>query len=251
MKNKYKGRIGKQFKSFSFDTKEVNVQSDSRVISGYAAIFGNIDKAGDMLIKGCFSKSIQERGPESNANDKIIFLYMHDMNEPIGRITKLIEDDRGLYFEAEIDDVDRGNQALKQLESGTLNQFSIGYKYVWEKCEWDDETGAFIVKEVVLYEISVVSIGCNGETEYLGLKTQEDYENKYKELNNEIDEFCKGLNSYRQQKIQQILAKALALAGHKPESEIRNDNASTLENEEQAAKSEAKSMFNNFKLKHL
>lgn len=81
-KNKYKGRIGKQTKSFSFETKDLSIDSGSRKISGYAAIFGNIDKSGDMLIKGCFSKSIQDRGPESAANDKIIFLWMHDMSEP-------------------------------------------------------------------------------------------------------------------------------------------------------------------------
>mgnify|MGYP000258095049 CR=1 FL=1 len=39
------------------------------------------------------------------------------------------------------------------------------------------------MKEVKLYEISVVSIGCNGETEYLGLKSIEDAEKAYEELN--------------------------------------------------------------------
>ena len=133
--SKYKNRLGKQYKSLAFYAKEIQYDSGSRTISGYAAVFNNIDKSGDMLLKGCFSKSIQERGPGSSANDKIIMLWMHDMHEPIGRITLLQEDEKGLYFEASIDDVERGNQALKQLESGTLNQFSIGYSYVWEKCE--------------------------------------------------------------------------------------------------------------------
>lgn len=245
-KNKYVNRMGKRYKSFQFDTKDTAFNSENRTISGYGSIFGNKDKADDILIKGCFAKSIQDRGPDSLANDKIIFLYMHDMKEPIGRITVLKEDDRGLYFEAVIDDVDRGNQTLKQLESGTLNQFSIGFRYVWEKCEWDESGEAFIVKEVVLYEISVVSIGANPETEYLGLKTSEDYENKYKELDEELDAFCKGLNPRRQQEIQLILAKSIALASFKPESV--KDNVSTLE-EKQAAACEPKSMITNFKLK--
>ena len=42
----------------------------------------------------------------------------------------------------------------------------------------DYEKQALIVREVKLYEISVVSIGCNGETEYLGLKSIEDYEKR-------------------------------------------------------------------------
>lgn len=240
--NKYIGRMGIQYKTFSIYAKEVNYDNESRTISGYAAIFGNKDKAGDILIKGCFSKSIQDRGPESAANDKIIMLWMHNMNEPIGRITVLNEDDKGLYFEAIIDDVPRGNQAIKQLESGTLNQFSIGYQYVWENCEYDAEKDAFIVKEVKLHEISVVSIGCNGETEYLGLKTVEDAERVYEELVGEIAEVCSGMNAQKQMKIQRIISKAMSLASFKPES-----RKATLKEGADAPKNKIKSMFNNLK----
>ena len=210
---KYEGRIGKQFKEFA--VKELSYNGESRTISGYAAIFNNRDKAGDILLKGCFAKSIQDRGPESQANDKIIMLWQHDQHEPIGKISVLIEDEKGLYFEAVIDDVERGNQAIKQLESGTLNQFSIGYSYVWEKCEYDQERDAFIVKEVVLYEISVVSIGCNGETEYLGLKSGST--DPYEELKNEIESAIKGLPIRKKEEIQTLVRKALSLGQFKPE----------------------------------
>ena len=210
---KYEGRIGKQFKPF--ELKELSFSAEGRTISGYAAIFNNKDKTGDILLKGCFAKSIQDRGPESQANDKIIMLWQHDQHEPIGKISVLIEDEKGLYFEAVIDDVERGNQAIKQLESGTLNQFSIGYSYVWEKCEYDQERDAFIVKEVVLYEISVVSIGCNGETEYLGLKSEST--DLYEELKNEIESAIKGLPIKKKEEIQTIIAKALSLGQFKPE----------------------------------
>ena len=69
--SKYRGRIG--FQTKQFEVNDLNYNEDSRIISGYAAIFGNVDKAGDLLVKGCFAKSIAERGPESQANDKIIF----------------------------------------------------------------------------------------------------------------------------------------------------------------------------------
>lgn len=210
---KYEGRIGKQFKGFA--VKELSYNGESRTISGYAAVFNNRDKAGDILLKGCFAKSIQDRGPESQANDKIIMLWQHDQHEPIGKISVLFEDEKGLYFEAVIDDVERGNQAIKQLESGTLNQFSIGYSYVWEKCEYDQERDAFIVKEVVLYEISVVSIGCNGETEYLGLKSEST--DPYEELKNEIESAIKGLPIRKKEEIQTLVRKALSLGQFKPE----------------------------------
>lgn len=79
MSKNNKKTIGKQYKSF--EIKEYTFDKESRTISGYAAIFGNVDKVWDMLIKGCFAKSIRERGPLSNANDKIILLWMHNMAE--------------------------------------------------------------------------------------------------------------------------------------------------------------------------
>lgn len=241
--NKYKSRIGLQYKKFSIDQKDISYDSEKRVISGYAAIFGNIDKAGDMLLKGCFAKSIQERGPESSANDKIILLWMHNMDEPIGLPTVLREDDRGLYFESYVDDVPRGNQAITQLESGTLNQFSIGFQYVWEKCEWDGERDCLVVKEVKLYEISVVSIGANGDTEYLGLKSMKDVESEYKRLTDEISSFSSGMSITKQQKLQKIISKAMSLAVLEP------DDRQNRPLEKEAGKQE-KSMFD-FKRKNV
>ena len=226
-------KLGKQFKVF--ETKELNLNGESRTISGYAAIFGNVDKVRDVLVKGCFAKSIQDRGPESTANDKIIMLWQHDRKEPIGKITVLKEDDRGLYFEAVIDDVERGNQTLKQLESGTLNQFSIGYSYVWDNCEYDSESDVLIVKEVILYEISVVSIGCNAETEYLGLKSEE---NPYNELKAEIESVCKGLSISKKEEVQTIISKALSLVNFKPEKPLEEKQADIKI-----------TLFNNIKLK--
>lgn len=246
--NKYEGRTGMCHKEFS--VKEYRYDGESRTISGYAAIFGNIDKSRDKLIKGCFSNSISERGPESGANDRILLLWQHDMSEPIGRITKLQEDDKGLYFEAVIDDIEIGDRALKQLESGTLNQFSIGYNYVWEHCEWDDEEACLVVKEVKLYEISVVSIGCNGETEYLGLKSQEDAEKAYEELNREISSFSSKWGMQKQHKLQNIIAKAMSLASwRRPDAGKAVPPAG--EGADSGGHANKKTLFNKIKMKKL
>ena len=77
--NKYKGRLGMQYKTFSINSKDVNYDGESRTISGYASVFGNKDKAGDILIKGCFSKSIQDRGPES----AVVICFQISIFEPL------------------------------------------------------------------------------------------------------------------------------------------------------------------------
>lgn len=218
-KNKYDGRIGMRRKAFPVRMeRKADSGGGSRTISGYAAVFNNVDKARDMLVKGCFAKSIRERGPESEANDKILLLWQHDTREPIGRITRLEEDEKGLYFEAEIDDVEAGNRALKQLESGTLNQFSIGFTYVWDQCEWDETGETFIVKEVKLYEISAVSFGCNPETEYLGLKSADEWNDAYGSLMKDISDFSSRMPVRKQQQLQEIITKAVSLAVGRPDS---------------------------------
>jgi len=190
---------------------EVKVSEDSRIISGYAAIWGNIDSARDMLIKGCCAKSISERGPESKTNRKIIFLWMHDTDEPLGRITKILEDDKGLYFEAEVDKIPEGDRAIEQLKSGTLNQFSIGYQYVWQNCEWDSEKECFVVKEINLFEISVVSFGCNEETGFEGMKSMDEVESALNKLNRDADKFIKNLPYEDGLKVRQLITKYIAL----------------------------------------
>lgn len=226
--SKFKDRIG--FQTKQLEVLELDYNEESRKISGYAAVFGNVDKAGDMLIKGCFAKSIIERGPGSSANDKIIFLWMHNMSEPLGRITVLKEDEHGLYFEAEIDKIELGDRTISQLKSGTLNQFSIGYRYVWDKCEWVDDI--FVCKELILNEISVVSIGCNGETEFLGFKGETD---PYEVFQKEINEKLKGVENRNE--IEKLITKAISLGKNEPAKPLKQDEP------------KAKGIFNNIKFK--
>jgi len=202
---------------------QLKVNGDSRTISGYAAIWGNIDDANDMLVKGCCSKSIQERGPQSGTNRKIIFLWMHDCDEPLGKITKLVEDDKGLYFEAEVDKIPEGDRCLEQLKSGTLNQFSIGYQYVWANCEWDGNLGAFIVKEINLFEISVVSLGCNEETGFEGMKHL-NIESERNSLNRATERVLKTLPYEDQIKIRQLISKHIALSSIEPGKPLNKDD---------------------------
>jgi len=189
------------------------LKSESRTISGIAATFGNIDWDRDRLHKGCFAKSIEQRGPESNAKSKILLLWQHDRNEPIGRITKLKEKSEGLYFEAVLDEgIPRAEQALKQLESGTLNNFSIGFQYEWDTMEYNPTDDCYEVFGVKLFEISPVSIPADEKTEYLGLKSIEDFEKAELELAEDINESLKQLNIDQQREISELFLRQKSLS---------------------------------------
>jgi HK97 family phage prohead protease len=195
-----------RYKSVKVDAPAIDEQS--MIVSGYLASFDTVDEMGDRLHKGCFAKSIQEHGPESSSPRKILLCYQHQMDTPIGQFTVLKEDDKGLYFEAKLDDIPLvRDTVIPQYKSGTLNQHSIGYCYV--KIELPDERAMgdplgqiCEVYEVELYEGSVVTAGCNENTPFLGFKslTTEQVAQAYKEL----DKITVKLSKFDRIKIKQL-----------------------------------------------
>lgn len=135
-----------------------------RVVKGYLCVWEVVDSHGTIWTKGAFARSLKERGPGSNASQKILFLWQHDQKDPIGRFLVLKEDNFGLYFEAEVDPVPSGERALIQINSGTINQFSTGFDFIWDRLEWDEDAEAVRVNEVDLYEGSCVSFASIKET---------------------------------------------------------------------------------------
>lgn len=216
-------------KDFTIEVKDFDAAK--RTVMGYAAIFGNVDAARDMIIKGAFAKSIQERGPGTNSGNQIIFLWMHDMDEPIGRVTKLTEDEKGLYFEAIIDNIEQGDRAVAQLQSGTLKQFSIGFNYVWDKMEYDYDLDAFVCKEIYLAEISVVSLSCNEDAMLVGMKSSDIQDRKTKYLD-QLDDILKTISSPKAYKVRAIIDNLTALAAVEPVDTTKQKMraASTAEN---------------------
>lgn len=174
--------------SFKNDTQPIEVDEQSRTVSGYFASFGNKDSDDDVIVKGAFAKSINERGVNSPVANKIAYLWQHNMKEPIGKLTALAEDSKGLYFEAQLSDFDLGNRVLAQYKDGTLNQHSIGFRYVKDKLDYSEEDDTYYVKEVNLFEGSVVTLGANPNTPFMGLKEL----NETEQLK-EIEEFIKAL----------------------------------------------------------
>ncbi len=92
-----------------------------------------------------------------------IVLLQHNMEKPIGVVTEATIDDQGLYIKARItQDVDWVISAIK---NGVLRAFSIGYKIkdnqFLEEETSDGRNYANIIKDLELFEISVVSVPMN------------------------------------------------------------------------------------------
>jgi HK97 family phage prohead protease len=148
-----------------------DVDTEKRSVAGYFAVFGNLDLDGDVIERGAFTKTIQERGPEGK--QLIKYLLDHDKTKAIGKITKLTEDDRGLYFEAKIGTHSLGNDFVEMLKSDLINQASIGFRTIKE--QFDQVTKSNRIKEVMLYEgSSVTFLGANPEAGNTWFKSMDD-----------------------------------------------------------------------------
>jgi uncharacterized protein len=187
---------------------------DKRTIKGYLFVWNVVDTYRTVFVKGCFAKSIREHGPQSSSNRKIAFLWQHKLDDPAGRFTKLEEDDYGLYFEAECDDVPTGERMLRQVRSGTINQFSGGFNYIWDKMEYEEERDVVLIKEAELMEGSGVTIASIEETH--ALRTPEQLNSLKEQLIEETEEFIKSIPRSRQLELRQLFTRHNSLARREP-----------------------------------
>jgi HK97 family phage prohead protease len=146
--------------------KDVSVKNST--MTGYFSHFGNIDSDGDMMMPGSFSKSIKERGIDGK--NQIWFLFGHDWNKLLSKPTVLKEDSFGLYYEATVNpDLTYAKDVLILAEEGHLNEHSFGFNYIPDKITEKENYNE--IHEVKLYEGSIVSLGANSETPFLGFKS--------------------------------------------------------------------------------
>ncbi len=208
----------------SVATDNIEVDEESRIVKAYVAKWDNIDDANDILRRGCCAKSIVERGPQAKTKRKIKCLYQHDTRIPLGNPTEVKEDETGLYTETPYDQIPKCDEVLIQLKSGTLSQFSIGYNYVWDKCDWievedPENPGQKIYvlecKEIELFEFSVVTFGCNEETEFLGMKEAQLVSHQ-NQLRRDTERILKTLPEDQEYEIRQLISKHIALATAQP-----------------------------------
>jgi len=154
----------------AFERKADGEFAGRLIVKGYAAVFGNVDSYGDVIVKGAFAKTITGENKED-----IAFCWQHDMKQPIGNIMVLKEDDFGLYFEAVISASEEG-RAVK-IEEGIIKKFSIGY---WvEERDFKEEDGESLrfLKELGLAEFSAVTRAANKKAKIISTERKaEDFD---------------------------------------------------------------------------
>lgn len=144
-------KVPMQHSTHRFEVKTASVEG---VIAGYASVFNVVDRQRDAVLKGAFLESLKK--PLSD----IKLLWQHQWQEPIGVIEQLFEDANGLYMQARLQlDVARAREALSLVQSGAVNGLSIGYQPISHQV--DADTGVRKLKQVDLFEISLVTLPAN------------------------------------------------------------------------------------------
>lgn len=135
-------------RSFDFASAE-NADNDGRTLEGYGAVFGapaRIDswegKFEERIAPGAFSKTLSERTP--------IMQFNHGRDPrvgsvPIGKITEIREDERGLYVKARLFDNATVEPVRQAIEGGAINGMSFRFEPVRE--EWRDGNGNLVRPE--------------------------------------------------------------------------------------------------------
>jgi len=142
----------KKINEFRTERKQLN-ERDIIEFSGYAAVFSNEDKGGDIIVPGAFKKSIKAKLPK--------VLWQHNPWEPVGAVTECREDEKGLYVKGQLPLTDSlvSGRLVPQLEVNGLDSLSIGY---WpEVVEYDFDNDVRYLKEIDLLEISFVTFPMN------------------------------------------------------------------------------------------
>lgn len=154
----------KSFLNFDFNIKSIK-QDDEKYfhIEGYASTFNDLDRGGDIIQPGAFKKSIAEFKP--------MFLWSHDHGKLIGVIDEISEDVKGLFIKARCprDDTYVSGHVIPQVEIGSVKSMSIGYFAI--DFEYDSDTEVRILKEIKLFEISLVPLPMNPNADITSAKT--------------------------------------------------------------------------------
>lgn len=123
---------------------------------GYASVFNIEDSYKDTIVVGAFSNTLKTK----NVKSDIKLLWQHDQTKPIGYFNIIKEDSIGLYVEGQIMlDIQQGLEAYNLIKNKSVNGLSIGYSV--KKSDFNKIKKSRILKEVELFEISIVTFPAN------------------------------------------------------------------------------------------
>jgi uncharacterized protein len=154
----------------SYNLAEFKARGDAGEFEALVSVFGNVDIQGDRVVKGAFTKSLDNWRA---SGDPIPVIWSHDWGNPFAHIGTVdpknaVETDAGLRVKGQIDlNNDFGAQVFSLLKDRRVTEFSFAYDVVTERTASDR---ANELTELNLLEVGPTLKGANPETELVGVK---------------------------------------------------------------------------------
>lgn len=135
-----------------FETKSEEGDEEELIISGLAST-NDEDRSGDIVASDAWTR----KDALANYLKNPVILAFHDMSRPIGKTIEHKVVENGLSIKAKISK--SAGDIIQLIKEGILSAFSIGFTI--KDADFDPKSGVFMIKELELYEVSVVSIPAN------------------------------------------------------------------------------------------
>ena len=130
---------------------------DGMSFSGYAAVFDSDSEPLpfiERIAPGAFKRSLKSK-------NNIRMYLNHDSSMLLAttraKTLRLMEDDRGLKVEADLPDTTIGRDLSTLIQRGDVDSMSFGFSVPPKGDSWSDDGSVRELKEVRLYEVSVVT----------------------------------------------------------------------------------------------
>lgn len=146
---------GDERKAVAYTTLEMRAATEGNTLVGYAAVFDSPSEPmpfREFVRRGAFTKTLKDGAD--------VRLLIDHEGVPLARTKsgtlQLIEDERGLRVEAELDPTNPdAARIMSALRRGDLSQMSFAFRVV--KDSWNKERTVRELREVQLYDVSVVT----------------------------------------------------------------------------------------------
>jgi len=216
-----------------FNVVEKEMSGDFLTIKGFANTVSK-DRSGDVIVKEAWEKG----GMDDYLKNPIVLAF-HDYSRPVGTTVDYRVTDKGLEIVAEISKA--AGEVYNLIKDGVLKTFSVGFNL--KEADYDREDDTFYIKDLELYEISVVSVPANQDSVFSlekSFKDEEEYQTFRKsfgqkeekddltksEKNSSQDNILKELHMDKKE-LQEFMSKASTDAIETYKAEVAEKEAKT------------------------
>lgn len=148
---------------------EIKADDEEGTFVGHASVFNKTDLQNEVVSPGAFKRTLKMK------NGRFPLLWQHDKTEPIGFV-EASEDAQGLRVKGKLAvGVQRAKDALELIKAQIVSGMSIGFRVIKDQVQKDD--GTRVLKEIDLWEVSLVTFPANPHALITGVKSVVPYQN--------------------------------------------------------------------------